>query len=384
MINELTKEQKEKFNIYIEKWTKIGLSTNTPPDDVIEKEASEICSKILDRPLPVLIVDSPLAAWFAVSLLENIEVKDKVWDKIGIKVWTKVRAKVWDKVGDKVRTEVGAKVWAEVRDKVWTKVRAKVWTKVRDKVRTEVRVCIWPYIDGHFSANWFSFYEYMHNEFGVQYDDNYETYKKSLDFELIYPLDDICIVSRKPIEINLTKDELHADLKPAVLYADGFAIWSLNGVSVPQWLAETRDRDIDPCRIKEITNAQQRVEFVRKVGRERIAAKTVEKVLDEKTIILNTPIQNDWPCKYRLLRLNYGNNVIRTALEMQNPSLPEVWHIEYVPANLTTIEQAMNFRLKRKEETIDDENGEDFYIHGDRVLVPENAVKTKRWPKLIA
>ena len=148
-------------------------------------------------------------------------------------------------------------------------------------------------------------------------------------------------------------------------------------------MAETKDTDIDPARISKISNAEVRKEFVHKVGLSRIYYKLGGVVLDQKVVSLTTPENQKWLCNYKLVRLKYGVNSIRHVLEMPNASLPDIIHVEYVPTKCQTVEQAMNFRLNRKEEDID-ENGSDFYIHGDRVLVPDGATKTKRWPKIIA
>ena len=114
-------------------------------------------------------------------------------------------------------------------------------------------------------------------------------------------------------------------------------MWCLHGVRVPQWLAETRDTDIDPKRILELDNAEQRREFVRKVGLERIYYKLGGKVIEVKHIdyrlLDGLPLQ----CLYKLFDLKYCENVIRRALQIDNPSLPYFVHFEYLPLFFNTV-----------------------------------------------
>jgi len=154
-------------------------------------------------------------------------------------------------------------------------------------------------------------------------------------FELIYPFNKFCILSQKPTEIHLKNKILHADGKPAIRYADNFDIWCLNGVKVPQWLAVTQDRDIDPHRIIEIKNAEVRREFVRKVGIDRICYSLKAKMLDK---------QNN----YELLLLNIKNSPARPYLKMLNPSI-NTWHVEGVHPNCKTVRQALAWRNNIKE-----------------------------------
>lgn len=321
------------------------------------------------------------------NLKNNIEDSIRsIKDNIETNIWGNIEANI----GIDIRDDIGKNIWTNIR--VRTDVGNNVWFSIVDiceknpKISTQfVSTFCW----GQHDISWIAYYKYF-TEYGLFLKDkNFEILDKWFDLAKsagwCYIFENIVFVCEKPCEIHLnSRNQLHKEGGMALKYSDGWGLWMLNGVQVPQWLAKTRAEEIDPKRIYEIQNAQQRAEFVRKVGRERITKKTVEKVLDDKIILLNTPIQEDWPCHYRLLKLNYGNNIFRHALEMPNPSLPEMWHIEYVPTSVITVEQAMNFRLRRKEEDVDNISGVDYYVHGDRVLVPKGTIKTKRWPKLIA
>jgi hypothetical protein len=202
----------------------------------------------------------------------------------------------------------------------------------------------------------------------------------------IWPYEGVCVVSARPSELHWTErmGVLHRDRGPAVRFRDGWMLWMLNGVRVPRWLAEEKDTEIEPTKIYDCDNAEVRREFVRKVGLDRIYHGLGGRLVHEKTVCMKTPYKEDWPCHYKVVELQYAKDVRRRVLEMPNPSLPGIKHVEYVPSECETVEQAMNFRLSREEDEIDDENGSPWWLHGDVIVVPKEAKTFRRWPERIA
>lgn len=239
---------------------------------------------------------------------------------------------------------------------------------------------------------WIAFYEFP-PKIGVQYDEHHsrllklwETLAKSCFW--CYPYKNICFICDRPSAINMQHNRLHNDGGPSVEFRDGWKLWSLHGVRVPQWLAETKDTDIDPHRITEITNDEVRREFVAKVGLERIRHTLKGRTIDAKTVTLRTPDGNSKPCRYELVELDIGHKV--RVLAMDNMSIP-VQHVEYVGTTESpchTVDEALNFRFNRTEADIDDVNGAKWYMHGDVIAIEringEPAAKFRRWPEWAA
>ena len=157
------------------------------------------------------------------------------------------------------------------------------------------------------------------------------------DFSWVYPFKDFCVVSEKPIEIKMKNGMLHNEKGMSVQYADGFGVYSLNGVRVSKELIMTPAEKLNPQILLKEQNAEIRREIVRKIGIERVCQKLGAKVLDKK---------ND----YELLNLDIGNRV-RPYLKMLNPSIG-TYHIEGVHPNCKTVEQALNWRNQMEEEPI--------------------------------
>ena len=73
MIDKLTKEQEEKLVEYRDKWLKIGLSTDRVSLAVGKEISDYYYAKLLKKPIvPVVVMSSPLYAWYAVCLLSQV------------------------------------------------------------------------------------------------------------------------------------------------------------------------------------------------------------------------------------------------------------------------------------------------------------------------
>jgi len=152
---------------------------------------------------------------------------------------------------------------------------------------------------------------------------------------LIYPFDDFVVISEKPTKIKMKNMLLHNESGPSIEYADGFNVYSLNGVGVPKELVETDAQDLDPHTIPKEQNAEVRREIVRKIGIERVCQRLKTKTLD---------IDGD----YELVLLDIGDGRNRPYLKMRNPSI-QTYHIEGIEPSIKTVEQALNWRNGTKE-----------------------------------
>ena len=127
-ITKLTEEQKARFPEFVEKWVKIGLSTE-PADFEKATEAALKAYKLcnLEKPMVILRMGSPYAATvggaYAWMLLRGLgkqlgKLNQKVGQEVGREVGREVGQKVRREVGQKVRREVGQKVRREVGQRV--------------------------------------------------------------------------------------------------------------------------------------------------------------------------------------------------------------------------------------------------------------------------
>lgn len=298
-IEKLTPEQEAQLAVYRDKWIKQGLST----DRFNKEEAQQwsdyfyenICKK--DK-VPVIVAESPLSAWIIVNLFAFAEK--------GYKFPLK-------NIPASVRVLVRASVSASVRD-----------SKLID--------FIYPYLCGSFDANIWAFYNYCSEVLNVSYNNvksNYDWWCSTVNFGPIFPLNSVCIISQKPVEINQVGTRLHADGKPAITYADGFLVWALNGVMVPQYLAETPASNLDIEFFKKEQNADVKAEFIRKYGIERMV--TLGKLIDTWQNHEGT-VNFEWYKKseYKLIGMSpiFTTYDYLPYLYMKNQTVPGIYHLE--------------------------------------------------------
>jgi len=188
---------------------------------------------------------------------------------------------------------------------------------------------------GQHDASWLGFYDYFLNELGL------ECVKPLIPLiELskvcgwFYPTKDTVYLCERPEIVLLENGLLHCDGGPAIKFRDGICLWSLNGVPVPQIIAETSWDKLDAHLILSTSNAEVRREIVRKIGIEKIVKDLNAVVVDKKD-------------EYELLMLDLGDDRKRPYLKMKNPSIG-TYHIEGVHPDCKTVEEALNFRNQNK------------------------------------
>ena len=366
-IEKLTPEQESKFGFYVDKWLKIGLSTQAAD----RQKAAEAIAKVyaaasppLDPPKIVIWLNSPMEGAVAAAALNRLGVvEDQVWDQVGDQVrdqvWGQVggqvRDQVWAQVWDQVLDQARAQVWAQVRDQVLAQareqvrdqvqdqvqdqvgaqvrkqVRAQVWAQAREQVREQAWDQVWLAGYGLHDADWLSFYDFFKSELGLCEVDRLDGLMELAEnCGWFWPFNGAVILTEKPIETHLKDKKLHRDGGPAILYKDGLCVYALNGVVVSQEIAETPADKLSSSLILKEKNAEIRREIVRKIGIDRALKDLDAKVIDDNH-------------GYQLLGLDLGDGRIRPYLSMQNPSI-DARHIEGVHPDCTTVEQALAWR----------------------------------------
>jgi len=387
MINKLTSEQEKQLQVYRDKWVTIGLSTNRI-DRKVASENFMIFNKIVlgkeKRPI-IIFMNSPLTAWIATLLLYDwfyiknntqveSQVESQVRSQVGSQVWSQVesqvesqvrsqvrsqvesqvRSRVRSRVRSQVRSQVGSQVWSQVgsqvesqvRSRVWSQVesqvrsqvesqvgsqvesqvRSRVWSQVESQVRSQNKNFVYPYLCGNFDSSYFSFYNFCNEVLKIKFDNQkkWNSYLKTSDVNLIYPFDDFWVVSEKPTNIKIVNSVLHNEKGAAIFYADGFSIYSLNGVKVPQWLVETPAEKIDPTLALKETNADIQREIIRKIGAERMLKKCNAKIIDDW-------IDSNTGYNYKLMEMAIGQNIRRKYLYYEHASMKGIFYAKPVP-----------------------------------------------------
>ena len=268
-IEKLTPAQVARFGEFRDKWLAHGLSTATA-DRVRAEAGVRLAYEVAGLKAPTIFIwlDSPHAGAIGAALLANgskfgaqvwdqvgdqvgAQVGDQVGAQVGDQVWDQVRDQVWDQVRAQVRAQVGAQVGDQVWDQVGAQVGDQVWDQVWDQVGAQVgdqvRAQVWDQVGdqvnraayGQHDANWLAFYEFFGSVTGLTCVNPLRGMNEiAQSCGWWWPFERAVILTERPSEIHRDDaNRLHGEKRPALLYRDGFAIWSWHGVRVPEaWI----------------------------------------------------------------------------------------------------------------------------------------------------
>jgi hypothetical protein len=184
-------------------------------------------------------LDSPMAGAVGAAMLAGT-----------LRAGKQLRAQVWDQVGD----QVWAQVWAQVGDQVRAQVRAQV--------RDQVYKAVYGAHDAGYMG-WLAF-------FREQCDPALAAKAKGLD-EVArscgwwWPFENAVIFTDRPLELHKNDRGLHNEECPALRYADGFSIWSINGLRVPQQVIECPEQ-LTFAQVRDEPNAEIRRHMLDRFG----------------------------------------------------------------------------------------------------------------------
>ena len=310
MITELTQEQKDQCPIYAQKWIDIGISTNRIEYDRALDIVNDVQEYLLQKPrTPIILVDDPIEAWIACHFANEGTPVNEIMGKV---------------------------------DEFYA-------TPKKDRIKLESFST--PYLVGSFDASIWSFYDYCQQVLGVDYrekTENFAIWKATSELGMIFPFDHVCIVSQKPTTIKLNENRVaHCDGGPAIEYAGrgngktNIKIFMLNGIRVPEWLAVTPSGNLSDKDYSQLENADQKMEFVRKFGVERMLGMG-------KKIDSYEKYNKEWwtRSQYELWDMHCLFEGVPYAphLKMLNQTTG-VWHVEAVSPDCITLEDAVKERM---------------------------------------
>lgn len=310
MITELTQEQKDQCPIYAQKWIDIGISTNRIEYDRALDIVNDVQEHLLQKPrTPIILVDDPIEAWIACHFANEGTPVNEIMGKV---------------------------------DEFYA-------TPKKDRIKLESFST--PYLVGSFDASIWSFYDYCQQVLGVDYrekTENFAIWKATSELGMIFPFDHVCIVSQKPTTIKLNENRVaHCDGGPAIEYTGrgngktNIKIFMLNGIRVPEWLAVTPSGNLSDKDYSRLENADQKMEFVRKFGVERMLGMG-------KKIDSYEQYDKEWwtRSQYELWDMHCLFEGVPYAphLKMLNQTTG-VWHVEAVSPDCITLEDAVKERM---------------------------------------
>ena len=302
---------------------------------------------LIKKPCPIVVVlKSPMELQIAANLISQVrsQVESQVESQVRSQVGSQVESQVWSQV----ESQVGSQVWSQVESQVWSQVESQVRSQVGSQ-KLQYFSCWESQLSS--DSGWISFYDTF-SQLDIVKNSNFDKYK---DLLIAGPwmtilCENIVFVCSAPSKVSKRLDGIiHNENAAAYEFSNGEKYYVLNSVSVPEWLVLTHSDALDPKKVLNIKNADQRAEGIRKLGIERLCK--YGKVLDTYK-----NYNQEWftKSKYELIDMAPIFKTISYApyLKMENQSVPGVWHVEAVSKECKTLQDAINFRTKSKNPKI--------------------------------
>lgn len=323
MITKITKTQEKKIKVYLDKWLKAGYRTKTIDRKKATKAVHFMYEKImkLEKPKYVIFLDSPMAVQLACNIIKGTKFDSQLRNQL--------RNQLYNQLGGQLGSQLDS--------------------QLDSQLRSQLRSQKLSYFDFTFSPWWwgggiayYGFYEYILDVVFPKKKKEFSLFKKYCEAmsELHYTFytPELAIVSNFPKQINKNAvNQLHNPDGASMVYRDSWALYNINGISVPKELAITPANKLNAIDWLKNENVDIRREAFRKIGVAKVMKDLGAKVIDSYTC----PVGG----KYELVELDIGMGAPKPYLRMSNPSMDGVEHIEGVQGK--SVKEALAFRQSR-------------------------------------
>ena len=264
LITKLTKAQEARFPEFVQKWTKIGLSTQ--PADRIRSERAISGLYELAKLKPPRVIWLPCPISGALAALVYTQVRGHLR---GERSEPRVRSAVRSAVGSAVDSAVDSAVYSAAQETY----------RITDALRAAMREAGLAYFWAQFGAGYSAWADFFSEVMGVSVDRNYLDLTESCGF--YWTLDDVCFAVERPIVINLDdRGRLHSAVGQSIGYRSGWGLWHWHGVQVKRELIENPET-LTVRDIKDETNAEVRRVMIDRYGTARYLKDSGARIVQE-------------------------------------------------------------------------------------------------------
>jgi hypothetical protein len=174
------------------------------------------------------------------------QVERLVADHVASHVVGQVQSHVASNVASQVERLVADHVASQVIDHVLGQVQGHVLDQVKSQVREKAQEGFNNYRGGSFWAGWCSYISYIRDILGWD-DSTLEKFKIEEDLAKscgwVWWHENVLVISDRPNLISRDEEgRLHNIDGPAISYRDGWSIYSIHGVRLPEWIIKAPEK----------------------------------------------------------------------------------------------------------------------------------------------
>mgnify|MGYP001794564804 CR=1 FL=1 len=269
IITELTPEQEALIPVYRNKWLKIALST----ERIDKKKAAEAVNYFYqfigeDEP-ELLFFDSPYGAFEELDRIDSYSQDIYIFNHLG-RIFT---SHIYDLVFDKTAREISKKL-GNISFIRRIGVEYSIFNELEDK-----EIYVYPeYIHNYshpidWATNYGDFYDFCIDVLNLPfYKEKWDILQKIVkECWWIFSFKGICLICERPFNAEFDEqNNLHADGKPAIEYADGFKVHAHHGIWLPEKYGKIPSSEWRSHWLLEEENAELRRILIQAIGYNRI------------------------------------------------------------------------------------------------------------------
>ena len=182
----------------------------------------------------------------------NGQLRDQLREQLGEQLNRQLGSQLNRQLNRQLDSQLWEQLWNQLDSQLWKQLWNQLNGQLRDQLNGQLRDQLegqkmydGGYLWGAHDLYWIAFYKFC-NQIGVKYSKKQKeildiNFKIAEQCEWWWPYDGICFVSEKPLKVNWDGNVLHGEDKPAVLYEDGYAIYSWRGTNVPKEWIENKE-----------------------------------------------------------------------------------------------------------------------------------------------
>jgi hypothetical protein len=198
--------------------------------------------------------------------------QDQFWGSIISEVGEQLHPELWHQVHGQLSLSLEGKILDQHDDQIWT----QIGNRLKYYITTM-------YSHGSLEAYSIAFLRYCQS-IGVKFTDAQSeglSYMENVTKSCFwwYPFKDFCIVSDRPSEIHIENGLLHNETGPAILFRDGYALWSIDGMMVSQKIV-MHPETLTVAEIDKEINAEVRRIMIQRFGPKRYMEESGAECID--------------------------------------------------------------------------------------------------------
>ena len=264
-IESLTPEQEAALVVYRNEWLTIERNCE-PADRPTAERAFRAIYAALGKPTPYIWwVPGPATG----SLVRATLTSDNLGANFGANLRANLGANLW------------ANLWDNLEANLWANLRANLWDNLRDNLS-------WKFWGEHESA-WPAFYAWPHVYLRPMHNVEQQTklnwwldLSKSVGWW--EPYEGVVFACERPLKQSVDeRGRLHCDNGPAIVCRDGWMVYAIHNVRVPEYIVE-RPHEITAEKIKAERNAEVRRVMVQRFGFDRYVTEIGAKLVSTDSI----------------------------------------------------------------------------------------------------